>query len=188
MVTLPLRRSSMLFHAARFALYAVTFIVVLTVLAISVGPRVLPYQTFVVLSASMAPDIAVGSVVVALPAERAELAVGDVITYQRVEEPDLPVTHRIVALRAVPGALIAQTKGDANEVADPWEVQLGPSVLRVAVAIPFVGYVLYFAQTLAGRVLTIGVPLATLTTIGIHDILAARRPSDAGTTTTATAA
>ena len=188
MVTLPASQSSMLFHVARFGLYAMTSIVVLTVLAISVGPRVLPYQTFVVLSASMAPEVAVGSVVVALPVDRSDLAVGDVITYQRVEEPDLPVTHRIVALRAVPGALVARTKGDANDVADPWEVQLGPSVLRVAMAIPFAGYVLYFAQTVAGRVLTIGMPLTALAAIGIHDVLAARRPADAGTTTTATAA
>lgn len=173
---------------ARLVLYASASIVVAAVLAVSVGPRILPYQTFVVMTASMTPQIPVGSVVVVVPVERAELAVDDVVTYQRVEEPDLPVTHRIVAMRAVPGAVIARTKGDANDVQDPWEVQLGPTVLRVAFAIPFAGYILFFAQTFVGRVLTIGMPLAALAAIGVHDFRAARRVANAGITATATAA
>jgi signal peptidase len=183
-----MRLSAAVIYVGRFGLYALTSFVVAMVLAISVGPRFLPYQTFVVLSASMAPRIAVGSVIVAVPVDRSDIAVDDVITYQRVEEPDLPVTHRIVALRAIPGALVARTKGDANEVADPWEVQLGQTVLRVAVAIPFAGYVLYFSQTTVGRVVTIGVPLAALAAIGTCDLLAVRRRTDLDTTTTAAAA
>jgi signal peptidase len=167
------------------SLYAVSAVIVFAVFALSVGPRLLRYQTLVVLSASMSPEISVGSVVVAMSVERSELKVGDVITYQRVEEPNLPVTHRIVAMRAVPGAVIARTKGDANEVVDPWEVQLSPNVLRVVFAVPFVGYVLYFAQTFIGRVITIGLPLTAITAIGIYDCLTARRPTAAGSTTTA---
>ena len=172
----------------RVGLYAAAAALVIAVFGISVGPRFLPYQTFVVLSASMAPEIGVGSVVVAMPVERSDLRIGDVITYQRVEEPDLPVTHRIVAMRAVPGAVLARTKGDANEVADPWEVNLAASVLRVAVAVPFVGYGLYFAQTPVGRVLTIGLPLTAIAAIALHDYVSARRPRNVEPTTTAAAA
>ncbi len=173
---------------ARLVLYSSASVMIAAVLAVSVGPRILPYQSFVVLTASMAPQIPVGSVVMAVPVGRAELAVGDVVTYQRAEEPDLPVTHRIVAMRAVPGAIIARTKGDANDVQDPWEIQLGPTVLRVAFAVPLAGYILFFAQTFVGRVLTIGMPLVALAFIGIHEYRAARRLANAGTTATATAA
>jgi signal peptidase len=188
MVTIPVRIGIALAAVVRVAMILCTVTIVATVLGISVGPRFLSYQTFVVLSSSMAPEISVGSVVVGVPVGRSDLAVGDVITYQRIEEPDLPVTHRIVSLRAVPGAVVARTKGDANEVADPWEVQLSPTVLRVAFAIPLAGYALYFAQTLSGRLLTIGVPLVALGAIGTYEFLSARRFADAGATTTTKAA
>lgn len=188
MVALLVRLGDACATAGRLGVYTLASLVVGAVLVISVGPRALAYQTFIVLSASMSPEIEVGSVVVAVPVERAGLSVGDVITYQRVEEPDLPVTHRIVAMRAVPGAVMARTKGDANDVPDPWEVQLGATVLRVAFAIPIAGYILYFAQTTAGRVVTIGMPLTALAALGIHDFVAARRPAPSATKTTEAAA
>ncbi len=159
----------------RVATYVIAGTMVVLAFALTVGPSVLPYQPFVVLTGSMAPGIPVGSVVVAVPVARGDLAVGDVITYQRVEEPDLAVTHRITSLRAVPGGLVARTKGDANDVPDPWEVHLSPTVLRAVGAVPLVGYAIYFAQSERGRVVTLGLPLAALGALAIRDRFVARR-------------
>lgn len=139
-----------------------TFVIVAT-LALTVGPRFLPYQTFIVLSSSMEPAIPVGSVVVTMPVPKGDLVSGDVITYQRAEEPDIAVTHRIVRLTGVAGALIARTRGDANLVDDPWEVTLSATVLRVSGYVPLAGYALMFAQSPTGRLVTIIVPALILT-------------------------
>lgn len=170
-------------RAARIVAYAASGVVVAAVVMTTVGPRFLPYRSFVVLSASMAPSIPVGSVVVAIPTPRTELVVGDVITYQRVEEPDMPVTHRVSRLRALPGELVARTKGDANDVEDPWEVNLAPSVLRVAGSIPLLGYVLYYAQTSSGRTFTFLLPLGALVATFALDALHARRRAPGVTST-----
>lgn len=138
-----------------------TFVIVVT-LILTVGPRFLPYQTFIVLSSSMDPAIPVGAVVVTLPVPKGDLVSGDVITYQRAEEPDIAVTHRIVRLTGVAGALIARTRGDANLVDDPWEVTLSPMVLRVSGYVPLAGYALMFAQSPTGRLVTIIVPALIL--------------------------
>ncbi len=144
-----------------FGVLLATFVIVAT-LILTVGPRFLPYQTFIVLSSSMEPAVPVGAVVVTVPVPKGDLVSGDVITYQRAEEPDIAVTHRIVRLTGVAGALIARTRGDANLVDDPWEVTLSATVLRVSGYVPLAGYALMFAQSPTGRLLTIIVPALIL--------------------------
>lgn len=143
---------------------AASFAIVAT-LVLTVGPRFLPYQTFIVLSSSMEPAIPVGAVVVTVPVPRNDLVSGDVITYQRAEEPDIAITHRIVRLTGVAGALIARTRGDANLVDDPWEVRLSETVLRVQGYVPLAGYVLMFAQSPSGRLVMIVAPALLLVAI-----------------------
>ena len=70
----------------------------LAILSLTAGPRVLPYQTYFVLSGSMEPTIPVGSVIVLLPASAEELGNGDVITFGRPDHSETFVTLRIVGL------------------------------------------------------------------------------------------
>ena len=51
----------------------------ITILLVSVGPRILPYQTYFVRSGSMEPTIGTGSMVVLTKVDGAQLVPGDVI-------------------------------------------------------------------------------------------------------------
>jgi signal peptidase len=134
--------------------------------AVSVAPRLLAYQTFVVRTDSMAPAIPNGALVVVQPVSARDLRVGDVITYRRPERPDAPVTHRIIGLRfpeETPGSgPIVRTKGDANNAPDPNPMQLEGMVWRVAFGVPLLGSLMQFVAMPLGRVLFLLVPAAAL--------------------------
>lgn len=68
-----------------------------------------------VLSGSMRPGIQPGDLAVLRPGPVSQLRVGEVIAYLPPGHT-LPVMHRVVSIDA--GGLV--TKGDANNVADPW--------------------------------------------------------------------
>ncbi|GAA4730793.1 hypothetical protein GCM10023328_07200 [Modestobacter marinus] len=84
-------------------------------LAVSVAPTVVGWETTVVLSGSMEPGVSPGDVAVVRPVPIADLAVGDVLL---VDDPDAPGRlrlHRLVAVED--GGLRLQ--GDANPTPDP---------------------------------------------------------------------
>ena len=89
-----------------------------------------------VLSNSMQPTFSAGDVVVTQAIPLASVQVGDVITFVPPDSTRALI-HRVTAIR---NGLIT-TRGDANNVADPWEVKLaGPNAYRLAVVVPFIGW------------------------------------------------
>lgn len=108
-----------------------------TVLALV--PTMFGLQRYVIASDSMEGGIDRGSVVFERRVPVSDLRVGDVITYRppTADSADDLLTHRI---EWIDGARL-QTRGDALRVADPWLVPLDqPTMSRVVVAIPLVGY------------------------------------------------
>jgi signal peptidase len=132
------------------------------VLALTVGPRFLPYQTYTVLSGSMEPTLPVGSVIVAVPAQGNELNKGDIITVANPQHQGMLVTHRIVAVEAGPQGRVFKTKGDANQEPDSWIVPASGGGWRYAFAIPYLGYVLSALQSGFGRLVLLVVPTLLL--------------------------
>jgi signal peptidase len=118
--------------------------VVLTFAATRLGWRV-----DAVLSGSMEPELKVGSVVVTRPVQAEEISTGDVITF-RSPISDLPIVHRVVATE---DGSSFETKGDANEIADPFVVSAQDVVGKVCFHIPFLGYVANFVKTPLGILL-----------------------------------
>jgi signal peptidase len=119
---------SLLFAA--FALFLVFAAVVVNVQHWKLEP---------VLSGSMRPGIQPGDLAIVRPVPLNEIGVGTVIAYQPPEQPR-PVLHRIVEMS---GTTIL-TKGDANNVADPWgkvTLQSG-DVDRLVGVVPKVGFLL----------------------------------------------
>jgi signal peptidase len=108
--------------AVRLIVKAAFGTVLLSLLALVVGPRLFPFQTFYVRSASMTPAIPVGALIVAERASATELGAGDVIVFQRPDRPGTMVVHRIDSLRETPTGVAFVTKGDANGTPDAWEV------------------------------------------------------------------
>jgi signal peptidase len=87
-------------------------------LAVAVYPMVTGGAALAVLSGSMTPGLPVGGMVFTQPVDPADVAVGDVLTFQRPSDPGELVTHRVVAIDASGAAPLFTTKGDANDSAD----------------------------------------------------------------------
>jgi signal peptidase I len=150
------------------------------VLALTLGPRFLPYQTYTVLSGSMEPLLPVGSVIVAVPARGEELNTGDIITVANPQHAGVLVTHRIIEIENSPQGRSFKTKGDANNVADSWVVPGTGNGWRYAFAIPQLGYALSALQSDIGRLVLLVIPTFLLVGLLLVEIwLPARKPEEA---------
>lgn len=127
-------------------------------------PEVFGLQMYEVLSGSMEPGIHTGSVIFDKPGINPKsLKVGDVITFKASDDPKMLITHRIVQVKTQDGAPAFQTKGDANDAADP---ELVPAANLVAqydnITIPYLGFYLSFMKSKTGIIVLIMVPGALL--------------------------
>ncbi len=125
--------------AAAAAIFAVAALAVVTL-----GPRVLPFQTRYVRSGSMTPTLPVGSLAIYTPASASDLHRGDVIVFHRPDVPssdDSLVTHRIVRVEPTDEGVFFVTQGDANPQPDPWRVPASGAGWRLRASVPVAGYV-----------------------------------------------
>lgn len=146
------------------AVSAAGLLVVLAGAALLLVPHLLGYERYVIVGGSMEPTVDRGSVVFSEDVPVADLAVGDVITYQPPPDSgvDTLVTHRIIDIgRADDGSPVLQTKGDANAAADPWHFQLQqPRQNVVRFDLPMVGHALVALANPQVRMVIVGVPAA----------------------------
>lgn len=124
---------------ARGAATLITGVAVLAAVAVGVlgwaGYRPQP-----VLSGSMEPLMATGSMIVVKRVPAETVRVGDVITFQKPGSTDL-LTHRVVKIDLDQGQRIYTTKGDANEAADPFPLRLPGEVGTHVATVPHLGRV-----------------------------------------------
>ncbi len=118
-------------------------VILLAVALAVVGARLAGYSAYVVTSGSMEPAIAVGSLVVAQGVRSEDVRAGDVVTYAL---RDRLVTHRVQDIVARDGHIAFVTRGDANDVADPWLAEPVRDVGMVRVAFPLAGFVVAAVQ------------------------------------------
>ena len=130
----------------------------------------------VVLSGSMEPALHVGGLVFVRPVDTSTLKPGDVITFSTPREGAAGTgaaaitTHRVIAVHQGPSGATFQTKGDANNVADPWTVP-AQSVRGVQVfSLPWLGYLSVFVRTRVGFALLVIVPALLLVIFEVLDI------------------
>jgi len=160
------------------ALTALTGLGAAILLFLSVGPMVLPFQLFSVLSGSMAPGIPTGSVVVVTRVPAADVKVGDVITFQPPGRTSF-VTHRVQSLDTSTGLAVVTTKGDANAALDPWSLTLRGTGWRYLFSVPAAGYFLVAAQSGLGRLALVLVPGLGLALLYLLDEVRPRRRAPA---------
>lgn len=114
--------------------------VVAAALALIVVPKATGARPLTVLSGSMSGTYDIGDAVIVRPVDTAELAVGDVITFQaRSDDPTL-TTHRIVGLAYGSEGTGFVTRGDANSSADPSPIKPEQVMGEVWYSVPLVGY------------------------------------------------
>lgn len=137
--------------AARLVVKAVFGVTLLGLLLLVVGPRVYPVQAFYVRTGSMSPTIPVGALVVAIRASADTLGPGDVIVFQRPDQPGMMVVHRIEAVKEGPSGRVFVTKGDANGGPDSWQVPASGDGWRATYSLSRVGFVVGWLHVALSR-------------------------------------
>ncbi len=90
----------------------------------------------------MEPRYPPGTLVVVKDVDPADIAIGDVITYQLHSGQPEVVTHRVVAVQIdASGELTFITQGDANNSADAEPVRAVQVVGRLWYAVPYIGWI-----------------------------------------------
>jgi signal peptidase I len=130
----------------------------------------------VVLSGSMEPALHVGGLVFIRPVDTSSLKPGDIITFSTPRDRSAGTgaaavtTHRVISVRQAASGTTFETKGDANNAADPWRVP-AQSVRGVQVfSLPWLGYVSVFVRSRVGFASLVIVPALLLVFLELLDI------------------
>lgn len=161
--------------AVQVSTFSLVALAAAIVVAVTAGPHVFPYQTYYVLTGSMDPALPVGTLIISMPAEAAALRAGDVITFQRPDGGDVPVTHRIFAVESTPEGTRFATKGDANPLPDPWRISADARPALVRFAVPELGNVVHLLQYPLARLLIIAIPTLLVGSLMLIEISQVRR-------------
>jgi signal peptidase I len=166
-------RSSSLSLAGRilgWAALVAAGLIVLGLLAVTVGPRFLPYQALIVRSGSMSPTIPTGSIVFSKKVNAASVKVGDIIVFDKPGQTNEKVTHRVYKIGHSPTGNYFTTKGDANGTPDDWRVPAVGTGWVAAFHVPTVGYALVDLQSTLARLLLLVIPAILLGGITLYEI------------------
>jgi signal peptidase I len=167
----------MLRRVVRTVSWAVFLLGIAVVTVAVVVPRVAGATPYTVLTGSMRPDLAPGTLVVTRPVAAGDVQIGDVVTYQlRSGEPAV-VTHRVVGI-GVDGAgeVVFRTRGDANDVSDQLPVR--PEQIRGELwyAVPVVGRLGMLVDAEVRRLLVPVIGVGLLGYAGLRFLGEVRRP------------
>ncbi|MGP4061071.1 signal peptidase I SipW [Halobacillus sp. H74] len=159
--------------AMTFLLYGILIfmVVIVAVSKISGGESTfMGYQLKTVLSGSMEPTFQTGSIIAVEPTEDgATYKKGDVITF--LKEEGVLVTHRILEVKGSGENTSYITKGDNNDGADLEPVLASNVVAKyVDFTVPYIGYVMDFANSKLGSLLLLVVPGVGLFSYGCYSI------------------
>ncbi|AJT40446.1 signal peptidase I [Psychromicrobium lacuslunae] len=135
------RQKSQWHWAGQILSWLLLLLVLAAVLATIVVPRIGGAQSYTVLTGSMEPGLPPGTLAVVKPIDPAELAIGDIVTYQIKSGEPAVVTHRVIAVTAsTDGQLRFITQGDANNAPDEQSVRPVQIRGKLWYSLPLVGY------------------------------------------------
>ena len=145
-------------------------LVVLGLVAITIGPRFLPYQALIVRSGSMSPTIPTGSIVFYTKIPSTQVKVGDVIAFSKPGDPTEKVTHRVYQIGHSATGEYFITKGDANGTPDDWRVPAVGTGWLARFHVPGIGYALVYLHSTLARLLLLVIPAILLGAITLYEI------------------
>ena len=149
---------------------AVAAVIVIGLLALTIGPRLLPYQALVVRSGSMSPTIPTGSVVFYHKVSAEKVKVGQIIVFNRPGQTGERVTHRVYKVVNGPTGRYFETKGDANGAPDGWRIPAVGTGWVAGFHVPVAGYILADLQSTTARLLLLLIPALGLGIITLTEI------------------
>lgn len=140
-----------------------------------------------VLTGSMRPGIQPGDAVLVTPEPLSAVRPGQVLVFQPPGGGGDSVVHRVMTVTRDAAGPVIRTKGDANNVVDPWRAQLGGArAWRVRAVVPKLGYVTvaehnpYFRLALEGALVAGGLGLGLGAIWGRRDGEKGRGPATTG--------
>lgn len=140
---------------------------------VGVSSALFSYQAIGGHGTSMEPAVRDGDALWVKHLDASEVKVGDIVTLQLAAEES--ITHRVVRIEPLSqGGFLFQTRGDANQWSEWWEVAAEEKIVVAFIRVPFAGYVLDFCASIIGRTLLIGV-VATTAVIWVRRRQALRR-------------
>ena len=106
--------------------------------------------TFVIQGSSMQPAIPFGSLIVVAPVSPDQVRVGDVVTIRA--DNGVVISHRVTRTVVLGSEPRYEIKGDANRAPDPVLVPASGVIGRVALSLPYLGFVVAMLGTPSGLV------------------------------------
>lgn len=164
------QRAHIAWRMATWLVVAVATVIALALVAVTVGPRFLPYQALVVRSGSMSPTIPTGSIVFYKKISATDVKVGDVIVFTKPGTTGEKVTHRVYKITHGANGTFFTTKGDANGAPDDWQVPAVGTGWIESFHVPGIGYALADLQTGLARLLLLIIPALGLGAITLYEI------------------
>lgn len=119
---------------------------VIAIMAVLAVPQFMGYETYNIISGSMAPSIPVGSLIIVEPMEPADLEKGDVIAFRTEGSV---IAHRVTSNNVIEGTL--NTKGDANEEEDLTPIHYANVIGKVIRSFDNLGDVMSYLTRPAGK-------------------------------------
>ena len=128
------------------------------------------YDTFIVTSGSMEPEIQTGALLFTHSVSADKIEVGDTITFRQGSDTDSYTTHKVIDIEST-DPILFQTQGIANEAPDPASVNRENLVGKKLFSIPLIGYIINWAGTTNGLIILILIPAVILTVIELRRIV-----------------
>ena len=127
-------------------------------------PSIGKHTPLIVLTESMELEILAGDLIVTKVTPTDEIELGDVISYfDPASKSDSVVTHRVIAITELDGALAFRTQGDNNDIEDrhpvPAEKVIG---VWTGFRVRYLGNVMLFMQSAPGLILCVALPVAAV--------------------------
>jgi signal peptidase len=139
------------------------------------------YKAEVVTSGSMSPMLERGYLIFAKPTPPSQLKKGQVITFQDPTRDNRLVTHRITKVTQSAQGPVFQTKGDANQTRDPWDLRIKNQAGVYTTKVPYVGNLSFLVRSRDGFIILLGIPLILLVAFAMMKIWAPAKQSPAVT-------
>ena len=128
-------------------------VIAIAVLLLLLVPKFIGYETYVIKTGSMEPNLPTNSVAYLKCTNAEDINIKDIIAFYIDNET--VVTHRVIDINYSEEYFV--TKGDANEAVDPLHVKFENCIGIVKFHIPYMGRIIKVVQKFYGKIVLGGV-------------------------------
>ncbi|MFH1032653.1 MAG: signal peptidase I [Chloroflexota bacterium] len=146
--------------AASYLVFVIAILLMIIAVFIYLAPH-FGWRVNAVVSGSMEPQLKTGSLVVSRPVAPESVEIGDIIIFRPVSVGETMITHRVTGI-GHNSPVYFETKGDANDLPDPFTVPARNLIGKIWLDVPYIGYFAEFLKTPFGFMFAIVIPGAVI--------------------------